>query len=488
MYKNLIDSRFHSYLKDDVKNKIYYLDTNDIDFSKRVDIIVKINFLKAIINNDAEKITYYEKLYIDTISAFTDNSFIEPGESFKRSQQDYLKSFREIYINILENGFDETKGLVPVSPSGVPLDGAHRIAIANVLNIKIPVIELKNLECNYDINYFDKKTKDDSLIFNLVTELAHFDKAIRIAIVWPFAKQKDTSYLEELLNEDFIFSRSLDLSLNGINNICLACYEKEKWIGNYKNKWDGSWGKSKKVYSDQEKTHVVLFKTHGIDNDILIKEKFRQQFSGLKHCIHMTDNQEETLGLVRCTFNQNSELILNNIQTTALKEIIYFLDKNKLYSENFVFTGSVILGLLGIRSFNDVDYIVAIGSTKSIVDKKLLSNSHNHYVKNYNHKISDYFIFNSLTFSFLGVNFIELNELYNFKKNRNESKDKDDIKLIENFISGTYGIRFIFLQKKRYIIMKYKHMVGLMYKKIIVITKLLGVYNILKKVKRNESH
>lgn len=95
----LIDSRFH----DKVIGTTFIsseINAREIDFSKRVDILLKIELIKAYAACDNDLFEHYKKLYFETISLFTDNTFIEPGDSNKRSPSDYIGIFIELYDNV----------------------------------------------------------------------------------------------------------------------------------------------------------------------------------------------------------------------------------------------------------------------------------------------------------------------------------------------------------------------------------------------------
>ncbi|ENM5860097.1 hypothetical protein NTE23_004068, partial [Vibrio mimicus] len=136
----LIDSRFHDKVIDTtlISSEI---NAREIDFSKRVDILLKIELIRAYSTCDNDLFEYYKKLYFETISLFTDNTFIEPGDTNKKSPSDYISIFTDLYDNVKKDGFNFSIGVIPFS-GGTPLDGAHRIAIAYLLNANISIIDI----------------------------------------------------------------------------------------------------------------------------------------------------------------------------------------------------------------------------------------------------------------------------------------------------------------------------------------------------------
>ena len=88
-------------------------------------------------------------------------------------------------------------------------------------------------------------------------------------------------------------------------------------------------------------------------------------------------------------------------------------------------TGSSFMGVLGIRNSSDIDTIS--------LDQK---GDHNIYKHMFSKKIESLFSIGVCHYEFLGLKFLSLEETLFFKKQRNEKKDSDDIKLINMFLSN----------------------------------------------------
>ena len=115
------------------RNKIIVYSTNPINLlSKyRFDIFVKYYYVKSYIENYDLKEA--KKIYLSHIKAF--NNFHEP-DGRKNNAKDFIIKFNSLIENIKScKNLDKT--IIPISTTGIPIDGAHRIAIALYFDLKI---------------------------------------------------------------------------------------------------------------------------------------------------------------------------------------------------------------------------------------------------------------------------------------------------------------------------------------------------------------
>lgn len=462
----LIDSRFHDKIIDS-ELICSEINVREIDFSKRVDILLKIELIKAYSTCDNDLFEYYKELYFETISLFTDNTFIEPGDANKKSPSDYISIFTDLYDNVRNDGFDFSIGVIPFS-RGTPLDGAHRIAIAYLLNYNVSIIDIGASPVDYGISYFNHRGASDILISELVSLLLKYEKKIRAAIIWPAVKI-DLKTVVDSFGGTFVFSKRLSLNENGVNNLCVSAYKNEPWIGDYKNNWHGAKGKSTYCYAENDTT-IIIFKPSYVGQDLEIKNQIRSLCGGTKHCIHSTDDNEDTLQIASCTFPVNSEKYLNAINLKEISKLMsHLFQKNIMHH---IITGSSFMGVLGIRNSSDIDTIS--------LDQK---GDHNIYKHMFSKKIESLFSIGVCHYEFLGLKFLSLEETLFFKKQRNEKKDSDDIKLINMFLSNKtkkfYDMLLILKTRFR---QKIRRLKFFLIQKFIFILKKTHLFNLVKRV------
>ena len=132
------------------RNKIIVYSTNPINLlSKyRFDIFVKYYYVKSYIENYDLKEA--KKIYLSHIKAF--NNFHEP-DGRKNNANDFIIKFNSLIENVKScKNLDKT--IIPISTTGIPIDGAHRIAISLYFDLKIQYGVFDLLDGKYDETFF----------------------------------------------------------------------------------------------------------------------------------------------------------------------------------------------------------------------------------------------------------------------------------------------------------------------------------------------
>ena len=169
--------------------------------------------------------------------------------------------------------------------------------------------------------------------------------------------------------------------------------------------------------------------------------------------------------------SSNTISFLNKCEPLRYKSTFKLLEEAKRLNKetNVCFTGSIVLSLYGIREANDIDYITEQSNDKD---------SHNDLLPIYKLKKEQALYQPDLHFTFFGLRFLTLDCVKEFKHNRNEGKDADDIKLISLVESSNKNnIKAEFIRKKRRIIAKIQGF-------IIRIAHKTGTYELLRKIYR----
>lgn len=152
------------------RNKIIVYSTNPINLlSKyRFDIFVKYYYVKSYIENYDLKEA--KKIYLSHIKAF--NNFHEP-DGRKNNAKDFIIKFNSLIENIKScKNLDKT--IIPISTTGIPIDGAHRIAIALYFDLKIQYCVFDLLDGKYDEIFFLQR----GMPYKYVQEIKDFSKKI----------------------------------------------------------------------------------------------------------------------------------------------------------------------------------------------------------------------------------------------------------------------------------------------------------------------
>ena len=152
------------------RNKIIVYSTNPINLlSKyRFDIFVKYYYVKSYIENYDLKEA--KKIYLSHIKAF--NNFHEP-DGRKNNAKDFIIKFNSLIENIKScKNLDKT--IIPISTTGIPIDGAHRIAIALYFDLKIQYCVFDLLDGKYDEIFFVQR----GMPYKYVQEIKDLSKKI----------------------------------------------------------------------------------------------------------------------------------------------------------------------------------------------------------------------------------------------------------------------------------------------------------------------
>lgn len=152
------------------RNKIIVYSTNPINLlSKyRFDIFVKYYYVKSYIENYDLKEA--KKIYLSHIKAF--NNFHEP-DGRKNNAKDFIIKFNFLIENIKScKNLDKT--IIPISTTGIPIDGAHRIAIALYFDLKIQYCVFDLLDGKYDEIFFLQR----GMPYKYVQEIKDLSKKI----------------------------------------------------------------------------------------------------------------------------------------------------------------------------------------------------------------------------------------------------------------------------------------------------------------------
>lgn len=476
-------------ITEDTPYSIFEINAKELIVSDRIDLIAKMEYIDFKEKNI--KCNFAKELYIKHIEAFSNGTYTEPGTSEKNTINKYLEQFDKLIDNIKNDGFDPKISLIPVGRNNEILDGAHRTSTAAYFNKKVTVIKFPTLSRKFDYDFFKDRLLEEEYLDHLVNKYCTLKENVYIACIWPRANYD--SYVKKIndIIQDrckVICSKEVKLSYNGLRNFMIQIYGHQSWVKKEDN-FSGVVSKVDNCYEKDRSMIVYVLENDSFDEILALKQEVRK-FVGLeKHSIHITDNQLESIQTLNLLFNKNSIYHLNisipdkyakfNNKIKIYKEKI---KKNNLNISDFIVDSSGVIGVFGIRDCNDLDFL-SLSDRQYLIEQKGIE-KHDSELQYYNinkdsmiYDPRNYFVYNDLKF-------ITLQVLKEMKKNRNEEKDKTDLKLIELYLKNnklSWDIDILktinnIKRKKR--LLKQKIRKGLIY-----ISKNIGVYDILKKYK-----
>lgn len=466
---------------------IEYIDASELLSPSRLDLMPKIRWLEA--QETGIATDYAESYYRESIKAITGRTYKEGGQEDKKYSFDsFAETFKNLADQIKNEGFDAEKSVIPVDKNGVIMDGAHRTAIGIYYKLEIPIVRLDILLEYPDSLFFKNNLLDDIYIEQMVTDYLRLtDNNVYAICLWPRAVDKDRKRerTDNLVSNHFnvIYRKEINLSNRALRYLIMQVYCGFEWMGEIETYFSGA-----KVKSDQcwaENSSAVFYFAEGpkLEEVLKIKEEIRDIYKVENHSIHITDNNEEAIGVANLVLNNNSLDLMEHGIPEKSKKLNYLIEtfKNQVAKEqknldDFIVDSSAVLCLYGLREARDLDYL-CVGEGIDSIDN---IDNHLDYVKFYGVKKEEMIRNPKYHLYFNGVKFITLKMARVFKANRGEEKDKMDVAMIDAFRKGQDGIG-LKLQKIVYFLKRYSKFYWIWFKiKVSRIKPIAKVYYLIK--------
>ena len=454
-----------------VNENIVIKNSKSLMSPRRLDLGFKLFYL----NNKDKLSELSNNLYRKTIEIITNFSFREFGNNNKTNYTSFLNQFKEIEESIKSKGFDSNESLIPVSLDNIILDGSHRLSSCIKNNQKVPTLQYNSKSPNYNWTFFRDRGMAPNQIEIGVREYINYSDDIYIAFLWPVAKEKIDLLKEKIGINNILYLKRLKFNTTGALNLISQIYNNQEWIGTLESNYNGAISKLSSTFDSTGITYIIFFKSDNISKVNLIKHKFREQIGIGKHSIHINDNKKELISASQLVLNENSVNFLNNSNIFKFKDNLKRIDnlkkilvKNNIDLNDIVIGGSFPLSLYGYIPSLDIDFL-SIEINKDL-DKEICS--HNSYEKFYNKPLNELIYNPDNYFYFNGIKLLKLDIIIEFKRNRNEIKDK---LFLESYKPRSSFRLFLMYILNNLSLLKYK-LLAL----IIKYSKILGLYNFLK--------
>lgn len=413
--------------------------------NRRFDLIFKYLYLKNH-HKYSNNTNFFEDLYCEHIRAF--NNFHEghPSDGIpKKSKEDFINSFNNIYKSIEENGFDENQSVITIGNGYELTDASHRLAVCTYLN-KDVVTKEDVVEEYYDYKFFNGRNIDKSYADYAALEYVKFNENAYIVNLHSVTDKKDDYKVEEILNKyGFIFyKKDIYLKFNGYVNLKKLSYgfdiwDGDSWIGNVEDSFAGARDHAKRSMGSNP-LRVYVFVCDDLDKAIQAKAEIRAIYDIGNYSIHINDSREEAIQLAQTYFNENSLFMLNSRSfkyenkdfDNYIKELKSIAQKNEIDIDEICASGSTPFSVFGIRESRDLDFLY-YGEKSFETNNPAISN-HDSELDYYPYDKTEIIMNPKYHFYYKGLKFITLDVLYEMKKKRNEiPKDVKDCKLIKKF-------------------------------------------------------
>ena len=406
----------------------------------RFDVIIKYLYGKSL--KWGYNTTFYKEIYKEHLRLW--NGFKEYDNQNKNSFESFDEEFKTILKSIKTVGFDSKISKIPTHNGKYILNGAHRLAAALVYDK--PVFTYNGIDgidgmidCGY--KFLQNLGLSERYCDRVAIEYSKLKKNTHMVFVFPAAEGNGRELINIIIKYGNIFyEKSVSLDETGSFNLMRELYLDEHWAGNLQSNFGGYRQKQKLCYPNYEKTRVFLVEFNDISDAVKVKDIIRGIFNIGNHSVHINDTHEETVGLAKLMFNDNSIHHLNNANAVnyesfdkCITDFKFIIGELGLDIDNYCIGGSSPLSAYGLREGNDLDYLhfKDDGNIIELHDKRDLIHSHNKYGVGRYHLDRDDIIYNPDNhFYYRGVKFASLEVVKQLKLKRGEPKDKIDIELI----------------------------------------------------------
>ena len=418
--------------------------------SNRFDLFVKYLYLS---NKDCES-DFYKNLYLAHEKSFNNFYEAEPSDGIeKKGPEAFLKQFDAVFESIKKNGFDISKGIIPIGKNNEIADGAHRLVASAYLNIDVPV-EYVDRNDNYDYEFFEKRNFDQNYSDFTALEYVKFNPNAYIVNLHAVVPVSQDVNVERILRKygRIYYKKKVHLTENGYVNIKKLSYgsywDKESWIGSVSNNFAGAHDHAIKSKGHGDFLRAYVFICDNQKSLIEIKKEVRALFNIGNYCIHINDCREEAIALAEIYFNDNSIEIINKRDfcfedtkfDSLLNDFKSRIEFDKLKIDDFCIGGSSLMNVLGMRKSEDIDFLYT-GKNQFTGEDEIIS-SHNSELKYYPATISEIIYNPNYFFYYYKFKFISIDVLIKLKEKRSEKpKDINDVRELKKLKKKNVAIK-----------------------------------------------
>lgn len=427
------------------KYEILEIEPKQLISRKRLDIIAKLKYIENI--EKCLNCTFYNQLYKRHIEAFSNGTYTECGTESKNTIDKYIETFDELIEDIKNNGFNEQKSLIPVGKENSILDGAHRTSTCIYYNKPIKIVKFKDIEVDFDAEFFKKRLLNIEYIEYLVKEYCKLKENTYVFCVWPRAKKKREIEKEILDNTDIIYSKEIELSYNGYRNLMIQIYSKYDWAGNIDNHFNGIYKKLDSCYQKSEKAKIYVVECTSVERILEIKNRIREFLKQGKDSIHSTDDQDETIEMLELLLNKNSIDFLNVANPDKYKEFYKNIKEYRKRIENsgfdieeFAIDADTVISAYGIKDCKQISFLASNKKYNEIEDKIIKCNNNNY--KHYKEKINEIINNPKYYFYFWNVKFVSLELIKRYKKSIHTKEDKEQLAEIDRMLTYKKDLKY----------------------------------------------
>ncbi|MDA8736835.1 hypothetical protein N9M34_00540 [Aquiluna sp.] len=258
------------------------------------------------------------------------------------------------------NGFDERLGAIPMGSNGFVSNGAHRVAVASVLGLKVAIEKSPERSHPYDQEFLLSIGLSPQFIDLALLETARAVKETRFLVLFDSDQRTKTKLRRHLRLQGLLWGyKDIELSIVGQRRLIFELYGHNEWF---------TYELVDQLVEERMSSPESQITFFQIDNRRVgdfqaLKERLREEFLGSRfpRKLHGTDGESDSSNLAELVYSKGGRVFLNTAPLRSEDQTLKrFADLDlpvKGHLNEWVVSGSTVLELHGGRQAADLDLI-----------------------------------------------------------------------------------------------------------------------------------
>lgn len=402
--------------------------------ASRLDVFSKTDFVESRVRG--YQTSWSRTLFREYLRATRpDGKFSENNTKF--SLEDYEIEFIRLIDSMRVDGFDSTKGRIPVGKSGI-INGAHRLATAICLGIDVEIEESSEEDQVYDFHFMRRIGLSNVFRQQMVWNLIKRRNDTRAYLLTGISGDMEKKIVRAITEFAQVVSvERIELTQIGERRLMELAYSHNDW-------WCSRFRETMVAERfTSGNSHCTIVFIIGTDLNLLGNQKdYLRTILGdinFDRQIHGTDTYSDTITLGEVLLNKNGVQFMNTAPLDSESRVIDQVGGPRLFNScsdveiPWCIDGSAVLEIFGIRRARDIDYVALDGH--QIIDPLVrFGDDHKKEFQLYPLNYDDVILDPRLHFRYLGLKIMSLPTITYVKNYLLDPKAIEDIDLITRFV------------------------------------------------------
>ncbi|CAM3864992.1 hypothetical protein [Alkalicoccus chagannorensis] len=323
----------------------------------RLDLVLKINYIDY--REKGYDLPFFQRIYrnhLQLVKGIPDSGI-----------ESELHHFHAIIEGMRENGWPVAAEPLCLSRSGAVLGDGYEAAAAAYFGLTVPVQRTEEQGPVYDAAFFRRHQVEEADLDFLLTEYCRKKPGTYFACNWPRASGIRNENIEAVMAQtcSIVYKQEVWLNYRAVKHLMTQIYPHADWIGSLEDRYAGIQPKVDSCHDPDRPLTIYILEGAELEEIVQMKADIRTLFPMGNDCIHITDNQQETVQLADLVLNRTSLRFLNDglpYASISFNQEVRRL-KERLLAENIpleecVVRSSGTLRLYGIQTVQETPLAV----------------------------------------------------------------------------------------------------------------------------------